>query len=106
MFNNVVSSVNEDQMLAAKVKEKSNFTCSIDDLETENKLLTSVVGCQVHVHVLNQAQSLEKSSQHFVELYEMSGTISTDPFLLALYTHQRNFESLIVCFDFSNKRTI
>ena len=68
------------------------------------KALKSQQGCQIHVHLLNQHYTLERSNStlYFVEFHELSGAIGMNQTMLSVYTHQKNFDGLMVCFDMGN----
>ena len=42
------------------------------------------------------------SAFYFVEFHEMSGTVSMNEIMLQIYTHQKNYDGLMVCFDMGN----
>lgn len=42
------------------------------------------------------------STFYFVEFHELSGTVGLNSTLLQVYTHQKNFDGLMVCFDMGN----
>lgn len=56
------------------------------------------------MHLLNEHYSIERSntSFYFVEFHELSGSICMNETLLKVYTYQKNFDGLLVCFDMGN----
>ena len=66
------------------------------------------MGCQIHVHLLNAEYSFDKSSKtlYFVEFYELSGQVSLNETMLAVYSYQKAFDGLIVAFDLSNLKSL
>ena len=42
------------------------------------------------------------STFYFTEFHELSGSISMNPTMLQVYTHQKNYDGLMVCFDMGN----
>ncbi len=47
------------------------------------------MGCQIHVHLLNQEYAFDKSQNtlFFVEFYELSGQVSLNETMIAVYSY-------------------
>lgn len=64
----------------------------------------------MHTHLLNEHFELQSESGnsplYFLELFEMSGQILEHDTMMQCFVYERNFSSLIVCFDLSNSKTI
>ena len=58
--------------------------------------------------MLNAEYTLDKSSKtlYFVEFYELSGQVSANETMLAVYSYQKSFDGLLVAFDLSNRKSL